>query len=341
MNEWVATMNKWRWHLPPTRAALLMLAIVLLIAVLTTVTQGAYDISLMSLLSSLLGLARLDELTQNVLFDIRLPRMMLALIAGAALGVTGAAMQALFRNPLAEPGLVGLSAGASLGAVLAIVLTSGGLLVIGSSAFLGALAATYLAYMLGVRSQSFSGLLLAGIAINTIVFSLMGLIIVQASDAQLRDITFWNMGSLAGATWPVIGLLLPIVLIGVGLIISRWQVLNALLLGDRSAFHLGYNLKTVRWQLLILVAFTAGPLVAVTGGIGFVGLVVPHLVRMVLGADHRWVLPASALAGALALVLSDGVARVVMAPAELPIGLVTSLVGGPFFIWLLLKGHAR
>jgi iron complex transport system permease protein len=341
MNEWVATMNKWRWHLPPTRAALLMLAIVLLIAVLTTVTQGAYDISLMSLLSSLLGLARLDELTQNVLFDIRLPRMMLALIAGAALGVTGAAMQALFRNPLAEPGLVGLSAGASLGAVLAIVLTSGGLLVIGSSAFLGALAATYLAYMLGVRSQSFSGLLLAGIAINTIVFSLMGLIIVQASDAQLRDITFWNMGSLAGATWPVIGLLLPIVLIGVGLIISRWHVLNALLLGDRSAFHLGYNLKTVRWQLLILVAFTAGPLVAVTGGIGFVGLVVPHLVRMVLGADHRWVLPASALAGALALVLSDGVARVVMAPAELPIGLVTSLVGGPFFIWLLLKGHAR
>jgi iron complex transport system permease protein len=341
MNEWVATMNKWRWHLPPTRAALLMLAIVLLIAVLTTVTQGAYDISLMSLLSSLLGLARLDELTQNVLFDIRLPRMMLALIAGAALGVTGAAMQALFRNPLAEPGLVGLSAGASLGAVLAIVLTSGGLLVIGSSAFLGASAATYLAYMLGVRSQSFSGLLLAGIAINTIVFSLMGLIIVQASDAQLRDITFWNMGSLAGATWPVIGLLLPIVLIGVGLIISRWQVLNALLLGDRSAFHLGYNLKTVRWQLLILVAFTAGPLVAVTGGIGFVGLVVPHLVRMVLGADHRWVLPASALAGALALVLSDGVARVVMAPAELPIGLVTSLVGGPFFIWLLLKGHAR
>jgi iron complex transport system permease protein len=195
--------------------------------------------------------------------------------------------------------------------------------------------------MLGVRSQSFSGLLLAGIAINTIVFSLMGLIIVQASDAQLRDITFWNMGSLAGATWPVIGLLLPIVLIGVGLIISRWHVLNALLLGDRSAFHLGYNLKTVRWQLLILVAFTAGPLVAVTGGIGFVGLVVPHLVRMVLGADHRWVLPASALAGALALVLSDGVARVVMAPAELPIGLVTSLVGGPFFIWLLLKGHAR
>ena len=341
MSEWVVTMKRWRQHIPPTHLALLILAVLLLIALLTTVTQGAYDISLKSLFTSMLGLARLDELSQNVLFDIRLPRMMLALIAGVALGVTGAAMQALFRNPLAEPGLVGLSAGASLGAVLAIVLTSGGLLIIGSSAFLGALVATYLAYMLGVRSHNISGLLLAGIAINTIVFSLMGLMIVQASDAQLRDITFWNMGSLAGATWPVVGLLSPLVLIGVGLLISRWKVLNALLVGDRPAFHLGYNLKTVRWQLLTLVAFTAGPLVAVTGGIGFVGLVVPHLVRMVLGADHRWVLPASALAGALALVLSDSVARVVMAPAELPIGLVTSLVGGPFFIWLLLKGHAR
>jgi iron complex transport system permease protein len=317
-----------------------LLILMLVSAIGVTAVQGAYPISLLTLINSVLGQRSLDVVSQHVLLDIRLPRIALAVVAGAALGVTGAAMQALFRNPLAEPGLVGLSSGASLGAVLAIVLTSGGLLIIGGFAFLGALAATYLAYLLGMRSKSVSGLLLAGIAINTIVFSLMGLMIVQASDVQLRDITFWNMGSLASATWPVLGVLSPLVLIGMGLLMSRWRVLNALLLGDQAAFHLGYNLKKIRWQLLTLVALTAGPLVAVTGGIGFVGLVVPHLVRMVLGADHRWVMPASALTGALALVLSDGVARVAMAPAEFPIGLVTSLVGGPFFIWLLLKGRA-
>lgn len=318
-----------------------LLIIFLVFAIGVTAVQGAYPISLLTLINSVIGQRTLDAVSQHVLLDIRLPRIVLAVVAGAALGFTGAAMQALFRNPLAEPGLVGLSSGASLGAVLAITLTSGGLLIIGGFAFLGALAATYLAYLLGMRSNNMSGLLLAGIAINTIVFSLMGLMIVQASDVQLRDITFWNMGSLAGATWPVLWVLSPLVLIGMGLLMSRWRVLNALLLGDQVAFHLGYNLKTIRWQLLTLVALTAGPLVAVTGGIGFVGLVVPHLVRMVLGADHRWVMPASALTGALALVLSDGVSRVVMAPAELPIGLVTSLVGGPFFIWLLLKGQAR
>jgi iron complex transport system permease protein len=333
--------QKFDVQLPSTYSALMLLVFLLVIAVCATTVQGAYDIPFFNLIRSIFGSSKLDTLSQHVLLNIRLPRIALAIVAGAALGVTGAAMQALFRNPLAEPGLVGLSAGASLGAVLAIMLTSGGLFVMGSSAFLGALITTYLAYVLGIRSRSTSGLLLAGIAINTIVFSLMGLMIVQASDAQLRDITFWNMGSLSGATWPVLWVLSPLVLCGTGVLISRWRVLNALLLGDRSAFHLGYNLKTIRWQFLTLVALTAGPLVAVTGGIGFVGLVMPHVVRMVLGADHRWVMPASAVAGALALVLSDGVARVIMAPAELPIGLVTSLVGGPFFIWLLLKGKAR
>lgn len=318
-----------------------LLTLLLVSAIGLTVVQGAYPISLLTLINSVIGQTTLDDVSQHVLLDIRLPRIVLAVVAGAALGLTGATMQALFRNPLAEPGLVGLSSGASLGAVLAIILTSGGLLIIGGFAFLGALATTYLAYLLGIRSNNVSGLLLAGIAINTIVFSLMGLMIMQASDVQLRDITFWNMGSLAGATWPVLWVLSPLVLTGMGLLMSRWRLLNALLLGDQATFHLGYNLQTIRWQLLTLVALTAGPLVAVTGGIGFVGLVVPHLVRMVLGADHRWVMPASALTGALALVLSDGVSRVVMAPAELPIGLVTSLVGGPFFIWLLLKGKAR
>lgn len=319
--------------------ALCVLLALLAIAMTATAMLGAYNISFVSLANILVGHPEPDIVSQHILINIRLPRIFMAVVVGAALGVSGATMQALFRNPLAEPGLVGLSAGASLGAVCAIVLTSGGLLLTGSFAFLGSLLATYLAYILGQRAQGMSGLLLAGIAINTIVLSVMGLIIVQANDAQLRDLTFWNMGSLAGATWKVLMVLVPIVIFGLTILMSRWRVLNALLLGDRETYHLGYNLKTIRWQTLILVALTVGPLVAVTGGIGFVGLVVPHLVRRVLGADHRWVMPASALGGAFALVLSDGFARVLLAPAELPIGLITSLIGGPFFVWLLIRGQ--
>jgi iron complex transport system permease protein len=262
-------------------------------------------------------------------------------VTGAALGIAGAAMQALFRNPLAEPGLVGLTAGAGLGAVIAIVLTTGGFFVMGGFAFLGGLAATFIAYSLGTNSHSSAGLLLAGIAINAICFSAMGVIIVHANDAQLRDLTFWNMGSLAAANWSILAWLAPWTLLSVGLLLARWRSLNALLLGERETFHLGFDIKRLRLQLIVLVALTVGPTVAVTGGIGFVGLVIPHLVRLWLGADHRWVLPASAIGGALALTLADWLSRVVILPAELPIGIVTSLIGGPFFIWLLIKGGRR
>jgi iron complex transport system permease protein len=249
-------------------------------------------------------------------------------------------MQALFRNPLAEPGLAGLTAGASLGAVAAIVLTPGGFVLIACAAFAGSLLSTYATYVLGRLSNSVAGLLLAGVAMNALTFSLVGLVIMSADDAQLRDLTFWSMGSLAGANWHMISILGPVILLGIGALLSRWRVLNALLLGEREAQQLGYAMPPVRRQLIVLVALTVGPMIAVTGGIGFVGLVMPHLVRMWLGADHRWVLPAAALAGALGLTLADWLARVVIAPAEIPIGLITSLIGGPFFIWLLVKGRA-
>lgn len=314
----------------------------LILATLLAIAKGAFNIPIGSLLDWLTGnFSVLDALSRNVLLDIRLPRVCLGLLAGASLGVSGAAMQALFRNPLAEPGLVGLSAGAGLGAISAIVLTSGGFLLIALFAFIGSVFTTNLAFILSRKSANTSGLLLAGIAINAIVFSLMGLIILLADDAQLRDLTFWNMGSLAGANWSMLSFLFPLLLAGNFLLLSRWRVLNALLLGEREAHHLGYVLRSVRWQIISLVALTVGPVVAVTGGIGFVGLVMPHLVRMWLGADHRWVLPASALSGSLGLVLADVLSRIVMAPLELPIGLVTGLIGGPFFLWLLLKGHAR
>lgn len=318
--------------------ALWLLLFALAVAITWALMSGAFQIRPVELLGWALG-STLDEVSRNVLLNIRAPRVLLGVLTGAILGVAGAVMQALFRNPLAEPGLVGLSAGASLGAVLAIVLTGGGLLLIGGFAFLGGVGATFLAYFLGKKSSNQAGLLLAGIAINSLGFGVMGTLIIHANDAQLRDLTFWNMGSLAAADWSMLSWLTPWSLVLMMLLLMQWRVLNALLLGEREAYHLGFHPARLRWRLITLVALAVGPIVAVTGGIGFVGLVIPHLVRLWLGADHRWVLPASGLAGAIALTLADWLGRIVIAPSELPIGLVTCLLGGPFFIWLLLRGQ--
>lgn len=320
----------------PLTLRLVVLLLALLVAIVFSLMSGAFEVQ-WSELVGWQGRAQGDPLSQHILLHIRLPRVLLGVAAGACLGVAGAVMQALFRNPLAEPGLVGLSAGASLGAVLAIVLTRGGLMLIGGFAFLGGLGATSLAYALGKHVRGHAGLLLAGIAINSIVFGAMGILILQANDVQLRDLTFWSMGSLAAADWFMLKWLLPCLFLLLLLLLWQWRVLNALLLGEREAFHLGCHPSRTRWILITLVALTVSPIVAVTGGIGFIGLVVPHLVRLWQGADHRWVLPASGIAGALALTLADCVARSVIAPAELPIGLVTSLIGGPFFVWLLIR----
>lgn len=324
---------------PPT--VLIGLGVVALLVALLAALSGAVHIPLADALRVLtMGASQPeDTLWRNVLLDIRLPRVLFAVVAGAALAISGAAMQALFRNPLAEPGLVGISAGGALGAVAAIVLTTGGFMVTAPAAFAGSLLATAAAYAVGRRVPGVAGLLLAGIAINTVAGSLIGLLTYMASDAQLRDLTFWNMGSLAGANWSLLGFLVPWTLVWSFWLMRQWRAMNALLLGEREAQHLGFALVTVRYKLVMATALIVGPLVAATGGIGFVGLVVPHLVRMTLGADHRWLLPASMLTGALALTLADWLARIVVIPAELPIGLVTSLVGGPFFLWLLARGR--
>ncbi|WP_046805182.1 iron ABC transporter permease [Achromobacter sp. LC458] len=327
------------WHVSaPTALALLALA--LLLAVLGATAHGAVTIPLRELPALLWGTPTPENaLWRNVLIDIRLPRVLFAVVTGAGLAIAGAAMQALFRNPLAEPGLIGISAGGALGAVAAIVLTSGGFWVTAPSAFVGSLLATMCAYAVGRRVPGVAGLLLAGVAITAMSFSVIGLFTFVATDAQLRDLTFWNMGSLGGANWHVLAFLAPWVLLMSAWLISQWRVMNALLLGEREAQHLGYALKRVRAQLVLASALIVGPLVAATGTIVFVGLVVPHLVRMTLGANHRWLLPATVLAGGLALVLADWMARTVVVPAELPIGLVTGLVGGPFFLWLLARGR--
>lgn len=327
----------WRVSAP---MALWLLTLALALAMLGAIAHGAVAIPLRDLPTLLWGAPTPDNaLWRNVLIDIRLPRVLFAAVTGAGLAIAGAAMQALFRNPLAEPGLIGISAGGSLGAVAAIVLTSGGFWITAPSAFAGSLLATMCAYAVGRRVPGVAGLLLAGVAITATSFSVIGLFTFVATDAQLRDLTFWNMGSLGGANWKILAFLGPWVLSMSVWLISQWRVMNALLLGEREAQHLGYALGRVRAQLVLASALIVGPLVAATGTIVFVGLVVPHLVRMTLGANHRWLLPATVLAGGLALVLADWMARTVVVPAELPIGLMTGLVGGPFFLWLLARGR--
>lgn len=310
----------------------------LVLVMMVSLSGGAFDIPLARTWALMTGASSGPTgVEARILFELRLPRVLFSAIVGAALAASGVLMQALFRNPLAEPGLVGVSSGAALGAVMAIVLLPAGAMLVGVSAFLGSLLATSLAYVVGSRQPGIAGLLLAGIAINTVAGSLIGLFTYMADDTQLRDLTFWSMGSLAAAQWSTVAWLTPWIL---GLLVVaglQWRMLNALLLGHQEAMHLGYRQETLRRRLIVLTALVVGPLVAVTGGIGFIGLVVPHLVRMLVGANHRVLLPLSMLVGAVFLAAADGWSRVIVAPAELPIGLVTSLVGGPFFFWLLSR----
>ncbi|WP_071058218.1 iron ABC transporter permease [Pelistega sp. MC2] len=316
----------------------LLLAVCLLVIIAISVGYGAVRIS-WSEISGVLFKSTTESYTlvQKVLIDIRLPRVILSTIVGAVLAIAGVVMQALFRNPLAEPGLMGISAGASLGAVVAIVLFGAGLPLIATLAFLGSLIATLLAYLIGQRFGNIAGLLLAGIAINAIAFSSIGILTYIANDAQLRDLTFWSMGSLATSSWHLLYFLIPWTLIGLFFLYSQWKALNALLLGEREVVHLGFSMVALRKRLILTVALLVGPLVAVTGGIGFIGLVVPHIMRLLLGANHKQLMPASILGGALLLTLADTVARTLITPAELPVGLLTSLFGGPFFLYLLLR----
>ncbi|MGO4280180.1 FecCD family ABC transporter permease [Cupriavidus sp. RAF20_2] len=326
----------------PPLAVFTALCAVLLVSALWASASGALSIPHAKLLPLLWSGATDgdDVIWRNVLIEVRLPRIVLAVTVGAALALSGAVMQALFRNPLAEPGLIGISLGGAAGAVAAIVLGAEGLFGIAPAAFGGSLIATALAYRLGSQRPGVANLLLAGVAINAICASIVGFFTYQASDVQLRNLTFWNMGSLAGATWSMLAWLVPLVVVICALMLRDWRAMNALLLGEREAQHLGFDLARLRRRLIVLTALLVGPIVAVTGTITFVGLVVPHLIRLPLGADHRWLLPNTLAGGAIALTLADWLARTVVIPAELPIGIVTSLVGGPFLLWMLTRRSA-
>ena len=289
------------------------------------------------------------EQAELILGQIRLPRTLLGLAVGGVLALSGVAMQGLFRNPLADPGLVGVSSGAALGAAIAIVggAAFGGLpevmgpYLLSLCAFIGGLGVTALVYRLGRRNgqTNVAVMLLAGIALTALAGSAVGLFTYLADDATLRTLTFWNLGSLNGASyarlWPLL-----IVTVGVALWLPRRaNALNALLLGESEANHLGIDVEGLKRELVFCTALGVGAAVAAAGMIGFIGLVVPHLVRLLAGPDHRVLLPASVLAGATLLLFADLIARLALAPAELPIGIVTAFLGAPFFLYLLMRGR--
>jgi iron complex transport system permease protein len=292
-----------------------------------------------------------DDLQQAelILGQIRLPRTLLGLAVGAVLALAGVAMQGLFRNPLADPGLVGVSSGAALGAAIAIVggASFGGLpdafapYLLSASAFAGGLGVTAVVYRLGRRDgqTSVSIMLLAGVAMTALAGSIIGLFTYLADDATLRTLTFWNLGTLNGASYARLWPLLIVCVLVIAWLPRRAKALNALLLGESEARHLGIEVERLKRELILCIALGVGAAVAAAGLIGFVGLIVPHLVRLVAGPDHRVVLPASALAGATLLLCADIFARLVLAPAELPIGIVTAFLGAPFFLFLLVRGR--
>lgn len=326
------------------RSARMTQALVLLLVIVALVSlgSGATGVSLLDMLD---GVSEREAL---ILWDIRLPRLAMGAVVGAALAVSGALMQGLFRNPLADPGIVGVGAGAGLGAVLAIVL--GGLLpaaiaawtgphLVPFAAFLGGWIATLALYRLASRGGrvSVATMLLAGIALGALAGAATGVLVYMADDRQLRDLTFWGMGSLAGASWAKIAASLPLILPVLVFSPVLARGLNALVLGEAQARHLGTDTEALKRLTILGVAASAGAAVAIAGGIGFIGIVVPHLLRLATGPDHRQLLPNAALLGASLLMLADIFSRTLLAPAELPIGIVTALVGAPVFLWILLQ----
>ncbi|MFE5665239.1 FecCD family ABC transporter permease [Streptomyces niveus] len=326
-----------------------LLGVLLLLALLSA-GLGAYDIPLGDVLSSVrhrmgIGGAALERVPESVLWNVRLPRVVLALLVGASLGCAGALMQGVFGNPLAEPGVIGISAGAAVGAVASIAL---GLSFLGNwtvtvCAFVSGLLTVLLVYAMsrsGGRTEVVT-LILTGIAVNAFAGALIGLSIFFADNAQISQITFWQLGSLAQATWPKVLAVLPCALLGLAVAPFYARKLDLLALGERPARHLGVDVERLRVVLVLVVALLTAAAVAVAGIITFVGLLVPHLLRMANGPGHRFLVPGSALGGALVLVAGDLTARTVAAPAELPLGVLTALFGSPFFFWLLRRTRRR
>jgi len=328
---------------------LFALAAVMLVVLVASIRYGAIDFSIADIIAAFASLfpghpaASLD---QRIFLELRLPRAVLCVLVGASLGVAGTLMQALFRNPIVEPGLVGTSSGAAFGSALFFVV--GGALNIGASLYslpiaacVGGVIATYLVFLLARSSEdgraSIVMLLLTGLAVNSLFMSAIGFLSYIARDPQARSITFWSLGTLSGASWTAVQIVAVSTVGGTAIAATYAKQLNALMIGEEEATYLGVNVNRLKWVILSINVVIVAVATAFTGVIAFVGLIVPHILRMLRGSDNRFLIIGSALTGGTLLSLADLLARLALRPAELPIGIVTSAVGVPVFLYLLRR----
>lgn len=336
-------------HAAPLALCLVALTAVLVVMVLVAAGVGSVSIPLADswhiVVAHLTGQGPVGDPAQDqILWNFRIPRVLLAVLCGAGLAVSGVVLQALTANPLADPYILGVSSGGSVGAVLVMSATAGSLggLGVSTAAFLGAMVAVGLVFLLGQQRGRLNPvrLILAGVAISYAFTSVTSYLQLQAEPNNMRRIMFWLLGSVAGAHWDQLRVV-GVVVLGVTVVLTLFgRQLNALVTGDESATALGVDVRRLRIGLIVITSLLAGSLIAVAGGIGFVGLMVPHLVRMAFGADHRRLLPLSAVVGALYLVIVDLLSRTVDAPNELPLNILTALFGAPFFVWLLRRDRS-
>ncbi|MBP6122822.1 MULTISPECIES: FecCD family ABC transporter permease [Providencia] len=323
-----------------------LIVIFTLFLVLCVITLISSNAGAMHLSINTLWQASATDPDWQIWLNIRLPRILLAILVGLALAVSGAIMQGLFRNPLADPSLLGISSGAALCVAAFIVFSLSLPSVLQNyghigAAFVGSLVVSLIIFSLNRTSNgNLARLLLAGIAINALCMSFIGVLSYVSNDQQLRTFSLWMMGTLGNVDWTSLTIAASVILPVCFICLWQGNKLNILQLGDEDAHYLGLNVERTKFILLFLSAMLVGCAVAMSGVIGFVGLVVPHLIRMTLGPDHRWLIPGSAIVGATLLLVADTLARIVVAPAEIPVGLLTGLIGGPYFLWLILRQPA-
>ncbi|OCG37661.1 iron ABC transporter [Gilliamella sp. Fer2-1] len=310
----------------------------LLVLILFSANSGALNLSITHLIN-----LQFDDPLWHIWLNVRMPRIMLAVVVGMALASSGAVMQGLFRNPLADSGLLGISSGAALMVGLSILFPAifpSIMMLYGKmfAAFAGSLLICLLIYIYSLNSQcNLAKMVLLGVAINAIIGAIMGCLSYIGDEIQLRQLSLWSMGNLGKGSWDLVLVAISLIFPALLGIFKLSHALNLLQLGDEDAHYLGINVQRIKRYLLLLCAVLIGTSVAVSGIIAFVGLVVPHMIRLQMGANHRWLLPASALGGACLLLLADTFARTLVAPTEIPVGLFTSLLGGPYFLWLILR----
>lgn len=331
---------------------MILSTILLVFIAVWSLNTGVYDFGDRSafevLWKVIVGDSDLSLSDKYIVWDVRASRIVMAIIIGSMLSVSGTSLQGLFRNPLATGDLIGLTAGATLMAAITIVL--GGhfreylpeavqFSLVGIAAFIGSLLAMLLVYKISTSGGKTNVvmMLLSGVAISAIGFSITGFLIYISKDEQLRDLTFWNMGSLAAATWVKNIILAVILIISYTILLPKGKALNAMMLGEKDAQHLGINVERLKKQIVIIVSLMVGSCVAFSGTIGFVGLIVPYILRLLFKSNYSFILPLSAIFGSVLLLTADTVSRSVVEPSELPIGILTAMMGAPIFIAILLK----